>query len=226
MVAAAHLAPEPVWSFTPDGTVIDIATPDQRVVCFNEMANALSKIARFDGRNPGQPYSVAQHSVLGACAILNEGGSTHEAALYFLHDGHEYITGDQSSPIQKLYALVARHLFGEDRFRDTIVACKAAWDEAIYYAAGLPGPETWTKRQAALVKSMDQRMCRAEALALFGPKAASQFAYMKPPKLPNPIRPWAPMEAEFRFREMAIKLLTEGRVMNQAIVAANRRGAH
>lgn len=224
MGAALNLAPEPVWSFTPDGTVIDIASPDEKVVCFNEMANSLSKIARFDGRNPGQPYSVAQHSVLGAMAIMNEGGTSHEAALFLLHDGHEYITGDQSSPCQKLYALVARHLFGEARLRETIATCKSAWDDAIYRAAGLPVPANWTPRQKILVKTMDQRMCRAEALALFGPKAASQFEKMKPPALPSPIRPWAPMEAEFNFREMASRLIGEGRVLNQAIVAANKRG--
>lgn len=223
MSVDTRLAPNPVWSFAADGSVIDIAAPDAAEVCFLEMGNALSKIARFDGRNPGLAYPVAQHSVMGAQAIMNEGGSQRDAAFFLLHDGHEYIVGDQSRPSQILYSSVSFHLYGEERMADAIAASKAAWDEAIYFAANLPGPEAWTNRQKKLVKDMDNRMCRAEAIALFGPRAGQNMPQSQSPKLTGAIKPWAPMKAEEQFRKMAYRLLGEDLVLERAsIVAANR----
>lgn len=226
MTALTRLAPEPIWSLTSDGSLIDIADPRPEIVCFLEMGNVLSKIARFDGRNPGPAYSVAQHCVMGAQAVMNEGGSLGDAALFLLHDGHEYIVGDQSRPSQKLYSSVCIDLYGEERMIDAVAACKAAWDEAIYFAAGLPGPEAWTKKQAALIKTMDNRMCRVEAIALFGHHAADQlFPKTKPPNLSSAIKPWAPMNAEEEFRKLAYRLIGEGRVIGQAATAAAARSS-
>ncbi len=46
-----RLCPEPAWTFVPGGSVMDIAAPHPDKVCFLEMATALSRIVRFDGRN-------------------------------------------------------------------------------------------------------------------------------------------------------------------------------
>lgn len=219
----SRLSPEPVWSFASDGSLIDIADPRPEVVCFIEMGNVLSKLARFDGRNPGPAFSVAQHSVMGAQAIINEGGSPAEATLFLLHDGHEYLVGDQSTPSRDLYASACTELYGEGRLVDAVAACKAAWDEAIYFAAGLPGPEAWTKKQASLVKSMDERMVRAEAIALFGQRASSRFPRSKPPNLTSAIKAWAPMKAEEEFRKLAYRLIGERKIVGQAALAAAAR---
>lgn len=223
MGAAMRLSPDEIPSFNSDGTVIDLGYPDPELICIRELANTLSKIARFDGRNLGPAFSVGQHSVMGAKAILNEGGTPHEAALFLFHDGHEWALGDQTRPVQRLYQSVAIDLYGQDRIRDTIAACKAAWGEAIYVAAGLPGPEAWTKRQAKIVKDMDDRMCRAEAIALFGPRAAEQFPDMPTPKLTGAIRPWAAMKAEEQFLSMAATLIGQERILDQANLVALRR---
>jgi len=223
MAVSTRLAPQPVWSFVPDGSVIDIAAPDAAEVCFLEMGNSLSKIARFDGRNPGPALSVAQHSVMGAQAIMNEGGTRWDAALFLLHDGHEYIVGDQSKPSQELYSSVAIDLYGEARMRDAVAACKAAWDEVIYFAAGLPGPEAWTRKQAKLVKDMDNRMCRAEAIALFGSRAGREMPPSTTPKLTGAIKPWAPMKAEEEFRKLAYRLIGEDLVLERASIVATKR---
>jgi 5'-deoxynucleotidase YfbR-like HD superfamily hydrolase len=97
-----RLTPEPVWSFRPDGSVRDLAAPDPVEIDFFAMANALSKIARFNGSNPGIAYSVAQHSVMGAEAAFNETGDTRLAAWFLLHDGEEYLLGDKPTPAQRL----------------------------------------------------------------------------------------------------------------------------
>lgn len=218
-----RLTPKPVWSFNADGTVMDLGRPDQSFVCFIEIGNTLSKIARFNGRYPGPAYSDAQHCVMGAQAILNEGGTNIEAALFLLHDAHEWALGDQIRPAVDLYDGVVRDLYGEDHVVDSIAAAKAAWDEVIYAAARLPGPEAWTKKQKTLVKAMDDRMCRAEAIALFGPRAAEQFPKSVTPKTTGAIRPWAAMKAEEEFRKMAHRLLSEDCVLEQAAIAAAAR---
>lgn len=223
MMAASRLAAEAVPSFNSDGSVMDLAAPDQEFVCFLEIANALSKIPRFNGKNVGVALSVAQHCVMGAQAILNEGGTRVEAALFLLHDAHEWAIGDQIRPVQKLIDAVGREFYGIDRIIDTIEICKAQWDEAIYAAAGLPGPEAWTKRQRTVVKAMDDRMCRQEAIALFGPRAATQFPPSATPKLTGAIRPWPGGKAEEKFVASARLLIGDDRVIDQANAAAIRR---
>ena len=222
-MSAARLSPKPIWSFNQDGTVMDLAVPDQACVCFAEIGNTLSKIARFNGRYAGSAYSDAQHSVMGAQAILNEGGTNLDAALFLLHDAHEWALGDLTRPAASLYHSVCTELFGHDRMNDAIAHAKNAWDEVIYAAAGLPGPEVWTKRQKTLVKTMDDRMCRAEAIALFGPRAGAQFPKTEAPKTTGAIRPWGAMKAEEEFNKMAIRLLGEDRVFEQRAIAAAAR---
>jgi hypothetical protein len=219
----SRLTPKPIWSFNADGTVLDLGRPDQTFVCFIEIGNTLSKIARFNGRYPGPAYSDAQHCIMGAQAVLNEGGTNADAALFLLHDAHEWALGDTPRPATSLYDGVARDLYGDGHVADSIAASKAAWDEVIYAAARLPGPETWTKRQRSMVKAMDDRMCRAEAIALFGPRAAEQFPKITTPKTTGAIRSWGAMKAEEEFRKMAYRLIGEDRVLEQAGIAAAAR---
>lgn len=206
-----------------DGGVIDLGRPDHEVVCFVDMAHTLSKIPRFNGRNFGIGLSVAQHCVMGAQAIMNEGGSKHDAALFLLHDGHEWVLGDIITPTVRLLSAFQEETYGETHLRDSIAACKSAWDEAIYYAAGLPGPEAWTNRQKKLVHDMDARMQRAESVKILGPTSANHFPPSEKPKTKGEITPWPAMRADERFLAMAKELLTEERVVDQCSLAAIRR---
>ena len=223
MTVALRLVEETIPSFNSDGSVMDLGAPDQELVCFLEIGNALSKIARFNGKNAGIAFSVAQHCVMGAQAILNEGGTRMEAALFLLHDAHEWAIGDWIRPAQKLIDAVGREFYGVDRLIDAVEICKSHWDEAIYAAAGLPGPEAWTKRQKAVVKAMDDRMCRQEAIALFGPRAAAQFPALATPRLTGAIKPWPAGKAEERFVASTRTLIGDDRVVDQANAAALRR---
>lgn len=218
--AAVHidfprLVAKPVWSFNSDGTVMDLAAPDQASVCFHEMAKSLSGIKRFNGR--GIP--VSQHSVMGAQAILNEGGSALTATLFLLHDGHEWALGDIVRPTEGLLAL----LLSTSAVRAAIRQAKEGWDAAIYAAAGRPMPEFWTAAQKRAVKEMDDRMCAAEAVAIFGPKAAAQFPKFIPPRTTGAIRAWGAAAAEERFLDMLYRLVGQERIVAQAAVAAAAR---
>lgn len=218
------LAAEPVWSFNSDGTVFDLASPAAISVCFVEMAKALAGIRRFNGR--GIP--VAQHSVMGAKAILNERGTAMEAALFLLHDGHEWAVGDIIRPTQKLLSCSLAHAYGRqhaDTIDFAIAALKAAWDTAIYSAAKLPLPEFWTARQKRVVKDMDDRMCRAEAIDLFGQRAASQFPHSERPKTLGSIRIWGPAKAEEEFAALLHQLAGAEAIARHSALAAINRGA-
>jgi hypothetical protein len=220
MTAAARitfprLLDKPVYCFNSDGTVTDAAAPDLASVCFVEMGRTLSGINRFNGRG----ISDAQHLVMGAQAVINEGGSALTAALYLLHDGHEWIIGDIIRPTESLIGGMVANL----AVRAAIEAAKAAWDGPIYAAAGLPMPEFWNAAQKKAVKSMDDRMCAAEAVAIFGRRAEKQFPSFVPPKTTGAIRAWGAAKAEEQFRIMLYRLIGEERVVHQAALAAAAR---
>lgn len=220
---ASRLAPAPVWSFRPDGSVRDLAAPDPAEIDFFAVAGALSKIARFNGSNPGVAYSVAQHSVMGAEAIFNETGDARLAAWFLLHDGEEALLGDKPTPAQRLLldtlhdkASTSIAIYVAD-FWDQIKSC---WREAGFLAAclGLPTRDQW-----AALHDYDRRMCNAEMLALFGPKARAQLLAVKnsaPLKLKGGIRPWAAMKAEERFVEAAKRFIGEDRLFEQSAIHA------
>jgi len=210
-----RLANKTVWSFNDDGTVMDLAAPDPRMVRFDEMARRLAGIRRFNGR--GIP--VAQHSVMGAQAIINEGGTSMDAAFFLLHDGHEYVLGDIVRPAEDLLA----GILGTIAVREAVKLAKSQWDEAIYTAARLIPPSLWTMKHRKLIKSMDDRMCRAEAMAFFGAAAARQFPDMPIPKTTGAFRCWGEAKAEETFLEMARSLIGRDNIEAQHAIAASAR---
>ncbi len=210
-----RLSTKPIWSFNTDGTVMDLAAPDQASVCFHEMAKSLAGIKRFNGRG----ISVAQHLVMGTQAIMNEGGASLTAALFLLHDGHEWALGDIVRPTESLLA----QLLSTAAVKSAFQQAKDGWDAAIYAAANLPMPEFWTAAQKKAVKSMDDRMCAHEAVIRFGPKAALQFPAYTPPKTTGAIREWGASLAEEKFLQLLYRLVGEHRIVEQAAIAAAAR---
>lgn len=198
-------------SFRGDGAMMDIARPHVGEVDFAIVAGRLSRIARFNAVPQGGAYSVAQHCVMGAEALLAEGEDELTAALFLLHDGHEFLIGDQVRPFQSLMASVLADRHGAamgQALHLAIADIKAGWDEAIYTAARLPPPSAWTNRQRMTVHQMDQRMLHAEAQALFGSKAGEWVKTQKALK-PLPwasLKIWGPMLAEERFTALFKKL--------------------
>lgn len=165
--------------FRPDGSLMDLAHPEACEIDFNEVAFGLAKINRFTGTYPGVGYSDAQHCVMGAQALLREGEDELTAALFLLHDAHEYKLGDDSRPKQDLVAAMLDDFSPKsaEAYRSVVASAKAGWDSAIYAAAGLPAPSAWTKKQAHAVERMDVRMAAAEAESLSAPPRARSIPY-------------------------------------------------
>lgn len=209
MTAAVRMSEIRVPNFMTDGSIMDLADPRAEHIVFAEVANGLSKIARFNGRYTALAYSVAQHCVMGADALFTETGDASLAGYFLLHDGHEYLTGDISRPMAILVGiLVGDELSGAgvtrkcaaDAVRRAIEAAKAKVDLAIYQAAGIP-PLSLMPIYRRLVAEMDERMLVAEARVLYGAKASVPLARndLPAPRLTGAIKPWGAMKAEEAF---------------------------
>ncbi|TPW28584.1 hypothetical protein FJU08_17425 [Martelella alba] len=217
-----RLAPEPVHSFRPNGSRMDLLAPAVEEVNFVALGDALSKIARFNGRHNGPAYSVAQHCAMGARAILNEGGNDVSAALFLLHDAHEGLFGDIVTPAQDAIAAIcdqAKPGTG-NVFRSSLRRLKDGWDDAIYRAAGLPSPQFWTNSQRHLVETMDRRMLREEVRALFGDTAAKRLPRTVKPKTRGAVTPWPAMAAADEWFSLLRQLIGDDHALDASHAAA------
>lgn len=188
-----------ILSFRPDGSLMNLAEPSEADVDWQVLGNALSKIARFNGIYSGLAYSVAQHSVMGADALINETGDPVLAGYFLLHDAHEAWIGDQSRPASELLAdaLFRMHDIPHHWVSNAVSEMKADLDRPIFHKAGL------SPVLPQLVCEMDDRMLQAEALALFGKAGYRNLSgHILPlPKLTGAIKPWGAMKAEEQWLE-------------------------
>ena len=198
-------------SFRADGSVINLAALEPADIDFAAMAAGLSKLARYNAACSCAAYSVAQHSVMGADALMRETGDAVLAGYFLLHDGHEYLIGDITRPALKL---LDHHYTTEHRRRyrnrpaghltvaAALTRAKAELDAVVHQAAALP-PLKSMPLYARQVHDMDERMLRAETRALFGPKATQHLPSdnLPPPKLTGAILPWGAAKAELAFVE-------------------------
>lgn len=209
MTAAVRMSEIMVPNFMTDGSIMDLADPRPEHIVFAEMANGLSKVARFNGRYTAVAYSVAQHCVMGADALFNETGDTALAGYFLLHDAHEYLLGDISRPMALLVGIMLgerlspqgiSRKFAANALKEAIEAAKTRIDLAIFAAAGIPPLERMPLYRRA-VAEMDERMLVAEARVLYGARATVPLARndLPAPKLTGAIKSWGAMKAEEAF---------------------------
>lgn len=95
------------WIQTYTGIAYDLQNPDPNSINIQDVAHALSQINRFTGHTR-EPYSVAQHSVLVAGILQEQGESTGVIRAGLLHDAHEAYIGDMSSPVKSELGQMSR----------------------------------------------------------------------------------------------------------------------
>ncbi len=89
------------WQVMHDGHEIALSYPRSDDLTIERIAHNLSMINRFVG-STYRPYSVAEHSLLVADILEQHFGlCPHGVFAGLMHDGHEAVTGDQSSPSKK-----------------------------------------------------------------------------------------------------------------------------
>lgn len=159
------------WLQVLGGRRFDLAHPTPDMVNFEMIATVLAGTPRFTRHTEGGAYSVAQHSVEGAYAILRDTGRRNWAAAFLLHDAHEAYIGDMATPVKDAliwHAISERGDLGAGEVvRDAVRSLKASLDEAIYIAAGIPWPLSYAS--ARIVHEYDSRMCRTERDACMAP---------------------------------------------------------
>jgi 5'-deoxynucleotidase YfbR-like HD superfamily hydrolase len=131
-------------------------------------AEHLAKENRYNGATPGVCYSVAQHTTECVLSAMAQTGDTQLAAYLSLHDVHEALLKDDTTPKKRAFAAIAEEKFG-------VLASQvmAAFDEltdrhdkVIHEAAGLPWPPT--PEMARAIKHYDRVLLVTEWRDLMG----------------------------------------------------------
>lgn len=163
------------------GRIVDLADPPLKFDWLDEIARPLGRIARFAGQaadRDGAPYSVGEHSVRGARAIVEETHDDGAGLAFLIHDAHEVLGGDVKRPFMDLAELIAARdgIAPGGEVRRVIEAAKSHLDRAIHAAAGIPWP--LPSHVALIVRDMDERMA-AEEMRRFWPALALPEAYRR-----------------------------------------------
>lgn len=127
-----------------NGKGIDLLNPKASDIHFPSYAEQLAKEKRYNGATPGEEYSVAEHMVRGADAILKATGDATLAAYFSLHDVHEGVLKDLTTPLKSALAELAAERFGilAPQITESFKLLEYRHDVAIHEAAGLPWPMT------------------------------------------------------------------------------------
>lgn len=132
----------PFW--VAGGRTVDLLDIQPEDVTAEALADALAKLNRFSGRSP-EPWPVATHSVLVERLCRPDLGP-----WALLHDAHETILGDMTTPAVELIA----HAGQVPDLGDRIAMVKGRIDRVIGAAWGVP------------VRSVSQELRRADRIAL------------------------------------------------------------
>jgi uncharacterized protein len=152
-----------------NGRNIDLLRP--QMADFRQLAWAaehLAKENRYNGATPGVCYSVAQHTVECVKAAL-ELTADHVLAGYLsVHDLHEALLKDDTTPKKRALAAIA-----EEKFGVLAISIMAAFDEltdrhdaAIHDAVGLPWPPM--PEMVLQIKRIDRMLLVTEWRDLMG----------------------------------------------------------
>jgi 5'-deoxynucleotidase YfbR-like HD superfamily hydrolase len=177
------------WQRMLSGRRLDLLDPSPLDVEIGDIAQGLSRVARWNGQTSGDwAFSVAQHSLL----VETLAGRFRPASprpwrlMALLHDAPEYVIGDLITPFKAAVGLDYR-------------ALEARLMRAVHLRFGLPAepPET----AARLIKRADRAAAFLEATQLAGFTVLEGHKYFGRPRGLEKIRldPLPPAEAEARF---------------------------
>ncbi len=152
-----------------NGANIDLLNP--QVSDFADLdwaAEHLAKENRFNGATPGVVYSVAQHQVECVDAAWMATQDPLLCAYLSLHDVHESLFKDDTTPKKRAFAALAEAKFGvlATEIMAVFDELTARTDAAVHAAAGLVWPPA-PKMQAA-IKRFDRILLVSEWRDLMG----------------------------------------------------------
>ena len=123
------------WIQTGQGFAIDLLDPIPESICLADLAKALANLNRYTGHVGA--YTVAQHSVIVANALRDEGYSAGVQAAGLMHDAHEAIVGDVSSPLKRAMRIELASGLIREGVIDGAADSAEVWTKALDLAARL-----------------------------------------------------------------------------------------
>lgn len=159
-------APAPrAWQRMLSGRRLDLLDPSPMDVEIEDIAQGLSRVARWNGQTKGDwAYSVAQHSLLVEALVgaLKPGYPPRWRLAALLHDAAEYVLGDLITPFKAAV--------GPD-----YKALEHRLSETVHIRFGLPA--RLPREVGATIKRADKASAYFEAtqLAGFGEREARTF---------------------------------------------------
>lgn len=152
-----------------DGRNIDLLNPTP--ADYGNLAWAaehLAKENRYNGATPGVIYSVAQHTSECVRAVLHDSGDRKLAAYLSLHDVHEAVLKDDTTPKKRTFAAIAEAKFGvlANQVMSVFDELTDRHDAAIHAAAGLSWPPP--PEMKAAIKHYDRVLLVTEWRDLMG----------------------------------------------------------
>lgn len=204
-MSAPQNAPQNPWVQTVSGRAVDLVNPTPDMIDLErDIPEALARIARFNGHIASGPYSVAQHCVIGAHAVLAQTGSTTAALCFLLHDAHEAYIGDIPMPVgaalDNIYAS-SREKIGQNEChpKTAITILKNRLDAVIYKAGGINFPLPLLIQDT--VKHFDIAMLMTERRDLMSrPPHAWDARLERVPPLPTRLTVWPWPRAADEYR--------------------------
>ena len=167
------------WMHTYSGKKFYPMRPDIEDISILDIAHALSMQCRYNG-HVTKFYSVAQHCVLMARYLGDEGYSRETQLWALLHDATEAYVGDMIRPLKR-----------------SMPAYVAAEDAVMSVIAEKYGLEGTT--MPAIVKDADNRILLNERAALMVPTSHRWAVDHLEPLRMMPITPWTPEQAKASY---------------------------
>lgn len=165
------------WIATYTGKAFSVMSPDATRISIHDIAHALSNSCRWTG-HVRRFYSVAQHSVLVAKWLKDNGHNEETQLLGLLHDASEAYISDISRPVKE-------HLANYGTIEAALMKVILAKYDM---------PELWSA-----IKVADDALLVTEWRDLMR-KADRKWDYIpKAPATKARIRPWGQRNAEFQF---------------------------
>lgn len=152
-----------------DGRNIDLLNPQPSdFLPLDWAAEHLAKENRYNGATPGVAYSVASHLCACVDAALAIHGDSKVAAYCALHDVHEALLKDDTTPKKHAIAAVSEARFGvlARQILDVFDELTDRHDRALHEAVGLAWPPS--AEMAAAVKHIDRVLLVTEWRDLMG----------------------------------------------------------
>ncbi len=186
------------WQRMLSGRRLDLLDPSPLDVEIEDIAQGLSRVARWNGQTTGRwAYSVAQHSLLVEGLVGRFRPKAPKAWCLFalLHDAPEYVIGDLITPFKAAVGLDYK-------------ALEARLQAAINLRFGLPARPP--KSATALIKRADRAAAYLEATQLAGFSSVEGHRFFGRPRGLDDLRldAWPPTDAKDRFLSRFTELTT------------------